>query len=203
MGLIQCPDCGKGVSELAEQCPNCGRPISKFSDTKQTDNTEEKYPHVKNFLSTDTDSIPGLLLMGLITAIGIGIFTFFATSEPKKFTVVREQLNQEKKAVDEHAEITGKITVTPIKWYEGGNLHQRTLNEWAQATRENRLATCADFAAAHPNIKKAMARSTSMEALLPYAMQLVSGIDEVAKEKKIGNQKVSETAAALMIILKW
>lgn len=202
MGLMQCPDCGKGVSELAEQCPNCGRPVSKLSETKETDNTEEKYPHVKNSLSTNTDSIQGLLLMGLVAAIGFGIWTFSATSEHKKFTVVREQLNQEKKSVDEHAEITGKITVTPIKWYEGGNLHQRTLNEWTQATRENRLATCADFAAAHPNIKNIIAKSASMEALLPYAIQLVSGIDEVAKEKAIGNQKVAETAAMLMIILK-
>jgi len=26
--LIQCPDCGKEVSDAAPACPNCGRPIS-------------------------------------------------------------------------------------------------------------------------------------------------------------------------------
>lgn len=65
------------------------------------------------------------------------------------------------------------------------------------------IATCADFAAAHPNIKKILEKSDSMETLLPYAMQLVTGIDEVVKEKKIGSQKVSETAAILMVLLKW
>lgn len=28
MSLIQCPDCGKGVSDLASACVNCGRPMS-------------------------------------------------------------------------------------------------------------------------------------------------------------------------------
>jgi len=27
MGLIECPDCKKQVSDLAPTCPNCGRPI--------------------------------------------------------------------------------------------------------------------------------------------------------------------------------
>ncbi len=28
MALIQCPECGKMVSDMAPNCPNCGRPIS-------------------------------------------------------------------------------------------------------------------------------------------------------------------------------
>ena len=28
MPLIQCPDCGKEVSNAAPTCPNCGRPIA-------------------------------------------------------------------------------------------------------------------------------------------------------------------------------
>jgi len=31
MPLIQCPDCGKGVSDLAPACVNCGRPMSSPS----------------------------------------------------------------------------------------------------------------------------------------------------------------------------
>lgn len=29
MALINCPDCGKEVSDQAPTCPNCGRPIKK------------------------------------------------------------------------------------------------------------------------------------------------------------------------------
>ena len=29
MALIQCPDCGKEISDLAEMCINCGRPIKQ------------------------------------------------------------------------------------------------------------------------------------------------------------------------------
>lgn len=29
MALINCPECGKQISENAEACPNCGNPISK------------------------------------------------------------------------------------------------------------------------------------------------------------------------------
>jgi predicted amidophosphoribosyltransferase len=28
MALIQCPECGKSVSDLAPACPNCGVPIA-------------------------------------------------------------------------------------------------------------------------------------------------------------------------------
>ncbi len=29
MPLINCPDCGKEISDIAPACPNCGRPIKK------------------------------------------------------------------------------------------------------------------------------------------------------------------------------
>jgi uncharacterized OB-fold protein len=28
MPLLECPDCGKLVSDQAEACPNCGRPVA-------------------------------------------------------------------------------------------------------------------------------------------------------------------------------
>jgi len=33
MGLINCPDCGKEVSERAPECPNCGAPIARAVST--------------------------------------------------------------------------------------------------------------------------------------------------------------------------
>lgn len=30
MAMIQCPECGKNVSDLASACPNCGYPLSQI-----------------------------------------------------------------------------------------------------------------------------------------------------------------------------
>lgn len=33
MALINCPDCGKKVSDQAPTCPNCGRPLEEVSQS--------------------------------------------------------------------------------------------------------------------------------------------------------------------------
>lgn len=35
MALIQCPECGKSVSDLAPACPNCDVPVAGPSKTQQ------------------------------------------------------------------------------------------------------------------------------------------------------------------------
>lgn len=42
MPLIQCPDCGKGVSDLAPVCVNCGRPMSSPSHSSAPIFKDEK-----------------------------------------------------------------------------------------------------------------------------------------------------------------
>ncbi|GAB1353174.1 hypothetical protein MASR1M12_19080 [Erysipelotrichia bacterium] len=185
MGLVKCQDCGKMISDLSEQCFNCGRPLKAKEDgyVSLLEN-EPRKPLVFGLL--------GVTLFALI-------WSFFSGPEIASSAPTTRVSKQQ----TDNNEVTGSIRTTPIKWYEGGNLHQKTIQDWVQATRENRLATCADFAASHPNIKKIMEKSDSMEALLPYAIQLVAGIDEYAKDNRFGNHKVSETAAALMLLLKW
>ena len=34
--LIQCPECGKEISDKAKNCPNCGFPMSELGDSKET-----------------------------------------------------------------------------------------------------------------------------------------------------------------------
>lgn len=34
MSMIKCPECGKEVSDKADECPNCGNPISEKSAPK-------------------------------------------------------------------------------------------------------------------------------------------------------------------------
>ena len=45
MALIQCPECGKEISESAPSCPNCGYIMSsKSSDNELRHNNEKKIP---------------------------------------------------------------------------------------------------------------------------------------------------------------
>ena len=40
MALINCPECGKEISEKAKSCPNCGCPIDT-SEPEKADNTSD------------------------------------------------------------------------------------------------------------------------------------------------------------------
>ena len=35
MALIQCPECGKKVSDKAKECPECGHPIAEVTAEKK------------------------------------------------------------------------------------------------------------------------------------------------------------------------
>ena len=58
--------------------------------------------------------------------------------------------------------VIGVFVSTPVysgEWYEGGTLHKATVQEWQQATYENRLATSGDWfvsitKAHNPELKK-------------------------------------------------
>lgn len=201
MGLIQCPDCGKGVSEIAEQCPNCGRPIANITPGFSANG---KQSNSVNIFSTDLKNVPGLLFVGLVAAIFFGIWTSsVAPKETQVYSPVPRKAAKTENTTSKRPEITSKINITTIKWYEDGNLHQKTLKEWSQATQANKMATCADFAVSHPRIKSIVTSKNSLDAAKPYAIQLVTAIDEVAKDKRLGRQKVSEIAAASMVLMKW
>ena len=42
MGLINCPECGKKISDKASSCPHCGNPIENDS-SKRANKTKKKY----------------------------------------------------------------------------------------------------------------------------------------------------------------
>lgn len=44
MALIQCPECGKSISDAAEACPNCGYPIA---EVRKQEAEREKTPQAK------------------------------------------------------------------------------------------------------------------------------------------------------------
>ena len=41
MAFIDCPECGKKVSDMAKACPSCGYPVFDLFTKKQSTNIEE------------------------------------------------------------------------------------------------------------------------------------------------------------------
>lgn len=89
------------------------------------------------------------------------------------------------------------------KWYENGNLHKKTIADWKNATDSNKLATSADMALASPKIKALVKKSGNVDTLKPYAFGLKTCIDKATVDKKTNKMKVTEVAAACIILMKW
>jgi len=84
------------------------------------------------------------------------------------------------------------------EWYEGGNLHQKTLAEWAIAGYSNRLATAGDFTASMME-----GQVSSMSEVKRLATKLERCISETAREKTAGSVAVSEVAATCAVLMGW
>ena len=90
------------------------------------------------------------------------------------------------------------------EWYEGGTLHQATVKEWRKATRQNKLATCADFVATANKENMLKFSASGMSELKSYAEELVDFIDTATDgAEKINSHKVSEIAATGFHMMKW
>lgn len=80
-------------------------------------------------------------------------------------------------------------------WFEGGTLHQKTAQDWMNASSANRLATSADFAAK----SKDRFGFNDMEGMKTAAVQIMSCIDQAAPGNP--SQKVSGLAATCIVAL--
>jgi hypothetical protein len=101
------------------------------------------------------------------------------------------------------------------EWYEGGTLHNATALEWQNATFQNKLATCGDIVSATWQNKRfkpeIQSKITSMDVVMVLAKELMTGLDKAfekepdPKQNKImyTNQKVSSSAALLMVMMGW
>lgn len=101
------------------------------------------------------------------------------------------------------------------KWYEGGTLHSASIKEWRKASPENRLATCAEFAAAlwsKGRLREDMAaKIKTPDDLLGPVTALVACIDKATEpeadpkrdEEMYANQTVSEMAARCVATMGW
>lgn len=106
-------------------------------------------------------------------------------------------------------------TVSAKEWYEGGTLHQASALDWQQATYANKLATAGDLVAGTyknkkfiPEIQNAI---TSMAGMKKISEELVSQLDAAfapdpdptVNQKLYSNQKVSSSAAMVMMLSGW
>jgi hypothetical protein len=95
----------------------------------------------------------------------------------------------------------GSQTVEPKKeWYSGGTLHKATSAQWKAATRENKLATAADWLDA--TLWKGHLRThDDANRLKVKAQMAVDGVDLVVNSKagdQLDSMSVAEIAAALI-----
>lgn len=85
------------------------------------------------------------------------------------------------------------------KWYAGGTLHNSKKSEWVKATKENQLATCADFVA---NIKKANNQTyDNLDEMKTDATNMMDCIN-AALPAAGENQSISEMAVMCHIVQK-
>ena len=89
------------------------------------------------------------------------------------------------------------------KWYENGTLHRSSVAGWNRATYANRLATAGDWALNRPRIKAKVKNSGSIDTLRPFAVELVTCVNEAAAGPGYGNMGVAELAAGCMILMGW
>ena len=65
MALINCPECGKQISDKAAACPNCGAPVSDRSHVMQS-------PIILKYAKSRSIAVLLALLLG-----GLGIHKFY------------------------------------------------------------------------------------------------------------------------------
>jgi len=80
------------------------------------------------------------------------------------------------------------------RWFEGGTLHDETGNGWERGTRNNRLATAADFVAAHEEIE-------TEHQLYTHARDLSRCISSQYTSENLISKKVSEVSASCRVDL--
>ena len=87
--------------------------------------------------------------------------------------------------------------------YVGGTLYNATAGELHKSSYENKLATAANWTLMDPNIRKVSNKSSSMETVRPYAIELVACVDQISVGESYAKKNVSSLAAACMVSMGW
>jgi hypothetical protein len=83
------------------------------------------------------------------------------------------------------------------EWFQGGNLHNSSVADWKVATRQNKLATAADWLTA-TKWKGHLTSPQDFDRLKLKAETLVNAVDEAVAGQNVDHLEVREIAAALL-----
>ena len=153
----------------------------------------------------------------LLFIVGLAVISFISNKAagPHKATEPTPTAPVAKDGKSLPVPTSPNTAVQEKKWYEGGTLHKATALEWQNASYDNKMATCADFFSAlyaGKNFKQTIQSSIkSTDDMVPYVEKLVADMDIAlskesdTKKNKVmySNQRVSESAAMLMVMNGW
>ena len=88
-------------------------------------------------------------------------------------------------------------------WYVGGTIYEANARQWHESSYENRLATAANWTLMQPDIRKISRKSSTMDTVKPYAIELVGCLDRVSAGESSAEETVSSLAAACMVSMGW
>lgn len=115
MALIECPECGKKISDKAATCPNCGFPITTMATTNEAEENKETQEQTKE-LTTDEQTekseraqdIPNEhaedithpepkskkpILIGAAAVLILGVGIFFGTANMRTYSAATKLYN--------------------------------------------------------------------------------------------------------------
>lgn len=72
MALINCPECGKQISDKAVSCPECGCPASEFNQSTQEDDVRSEFDKIVDEIFWKHPADPSAVELAKATGIGIG-----------------------------------------------------------------------------------------------------------------------------------
>lgn len=106
MALIQCPECGKEVSDKARKCPHCGYPLEDIDFEKEEVAEETPIETVGDHISKEVveekivkekKAIPKKVIIGIISGVVVAsLVGYFATSNIRAYNKGKELYSQKK-----------------------------------------------------------------------------------------------------------
>ncbi len=100
MALINCPECNKQISDIAEICPNCGYPIAKITeDARRRERIEQIRSRAKN--RSKKSNRGQLIVIGLCAIILIAVIIIITLVLNSRLDAVEQSnVNEVEKAIE-------------------------------------------------------------------------------------------------------
>lgn len=89
MALINCPECGKEISDKAACCPHCGNPMNQQTEDKQKEYILCPKCHSKELHSEQSGFSGGKALVGAALTGGIGLLAGTIGSKDVQITCLK------------------------------------------------------------------------------------------------------------------